>query len=449
MDLTKQNIIDINLNINLKTILTSYSIMVKIGIIGGSGLDDPNLIEDFSEKEVSTPYGMPSSKLTCGKINGVEVVIIARHGKNHEIYPTAVNYRANIYALKEEGCSHIITTSAVGSLKEEIKPGHLVVPDQFIDQTKFRKNTYFDKKGDVRHTAMAEPFDNKLRNLIINECRLQDFEHHQKATIVVIEGPRFSTKAESHMFRQFADIIGMTTCPEAILANELEIPFATIAMSTDYDCWKEDEEPVTAEMVFATMAKNADKVKTILLNIIPKLANQDHDYIKSKIRTVPNFPKPGIMFRDITTLLLDPEGMKKTIEILYNRYKDKNLDAIAGIEARGFIIAGILADKLGIGLIPIRKPGKLPGETISHEYDLEYGTDKVEIHKDSIKLRQKILLVDDLIATGGTAEASAILIEKLGGKVEEIAFIIELPELRGRDKLTKWPIYSILNFDGE
>lgn len=423
--------------------------MVKIGIIGGSGLDDPNLLEDFNEKEVNTPYGSPSSKLTCGKIKGIEVVIIARHGKNHEIYPTAVNYRANIFALKEEGCSHIITTSAVGSLKEEIKPGHLVVPDQFIDFTKSRKTTYFDKYGDVRHTAMSEPFSNELRNLIINECKIKEFDHHQKATIVVIEGPRFSTKAESHMFRQFADIIGMTTCPEAMLANELEIPFATIAMSTDYDCWKEDEEPVTFEMVMQTMKNNAEKVKSILLSIIPKIANQDHELIKSKIRTIPDFPKPGIMFRDITTLLLDSEGMKKTIEILYNRYKDRNLDAIAGIESRGFIVAGILADKLEIGLIPIRKPGKLPFETISHEYELEYGTDKVEMHKDAIKPGQNILLVDDLIATGGTAEAAAILIEKLGGKVDEIGFIIELPELKGREKLTKWPVYSVLDFEGE
>jgi len=423
--------------------------VVKIGIIGGSGLDNPDLLEDFNEKDVTTHYGAPSSKLTCGKISGIGVCIIARHGKNHEIYPTEVNYRANIYALKQEGCTHIITTSAVGSLKEEIKPGHLVVPDQFIDFTKSRKNTFFDKFGEVRHTEMAEPFDGKLRNLIINECKIQNLDHHQKATIVVIEGPRFSTRAESHMFRQFADIIGMTTCPEAILANELKIPYATIAMSTDYDCWKTDEAPVTFEMVMQTMKNNADKVKKILLNIIPKLANQDSELIKSKIRTIPDFPKPGIMFRDITTLLLDPEGMKKTIEILYNRYKDKNIDAVAGIEARGFIIAGILADKLGVGLIPIRKPGKLPFETISQEYDLEYGTDKVEIHKDAINLGQNILLVDDLIATGGTAEASAILIEKLGGRIHEIGFIIELKDLKGRNKLAKWPVYSILDFEGE
>jgi adenine phosphoribosyltransferase len=296
---------------------------------------------------------------------------------------------------------------------------------------------------------MAEPFSKELRNLLIEETTLLDYNHHTKATIVVIEGPRFSTKAESFMFRNFADIIGMTTCPEAQLAKELEIPYASIAMSTDYDCWKEDEEPVSFEMVMQIMEQNSEKVKSLLINVIPKIAKKDQELIKSKIRSIPNFPKPGIMFRDITTLLLDPEGMKKTIEILYNRYKDKPIDAVAGIEARGFIIAGILADKLGIGLIPIRKPNKLPHETISHEYQLEYGTDKVEIHIDAIKPNQNILLVDDLIATGGTAEASAILIEKLQGKVHELAFIIELPDLKGREKLTKWPVFSVIDFEGE
>ena len=422
---------------------------MKIGIIGGSGLDDPEIIKDYVEKDVKTPYGKPSSKLTCGKINNVEVCILARHGKNHEIYPSKINFRANIFSLKQEGCTHIIGTSAVGSLKEEIKPGDLVLPDQFIDFTRFRKNTFFDDYGDVRHTQMSEPFSNSLRELLIQECRNLNYNFHEKATIVVIEGPRFSTKAESFMFRNFADIIGMTTFPEIALANELEIPYASIAMSTDYDCWKEDEPAVTFEMIMQRMKEDAEKVKQLLINVIPKIAKKDEELIKRKIRTIPNFPKPGIMFRDITTLLLDPEGMKKTIEIFYNRYKDRKIDAIAGIESRGFIIAGILADKLGKGLIPIRKPGKLPFETISQEYKLEYGTDKVEMHKDAIKKGDNILLVDDLIATGGTAQASAQLIEKLGGRIEEIAFIIELTDLKGREKLIEWPVFSIVDFDGE
>lgn len=423
--------------------------MVKVGIIGGSGLDDPRLIENYEEKEVETPYGKPSSKLICGKIHGVEVCILARHGKNHEIYPSEVNYRANIYALKQEGCTYIIGTSAVGSLREEIKPGDLVFPDQFIDFTKFRKNTFFDNYGDVRHTSMPEPFSKELRQRLINECRFSTFRFHEKATIAVIEGPRFSTKAESYFFKNFADIIGMTTCPEVVLANELEIPYASIAMSTDYDCWKEDELAVTFEMVMQRMRENADKVKKLLVNVIPKLRRIDEEFIKRKIRAIPNFPKPGIMFRDITTLLLDPEGMKKTINIFYNRYKDREIDLIAGIESRGFIIAGILADKLNVGLVPIRKKGKLPYHTVSQEYESEYGTDTVEVHSDAVKPGSKVLLIDDLIATGGTAKAAAQLIEKLGGKIEECAFIIELSDLKGREKLNNWRVFSIVDFEGE
>ncbi|MEK6872920.1 MAG: S-methyl-5'-thioadenosine phosphorylase [Nanoarchaeota archaeon] len=421
--------------------------MVKIGIIGGSGLDDPRLLEDYNEKEIETPYGTPSSKLTCGKIEGVDVCILARHGKNHEIYPSKVNYKANIYALKKEGCTHILATSAVGSLKEEIKPGDLVFLDQFIDFTKSRENTFFDKYGDVRHISMVEPFSKELRQLLIQESEYLGFKFHKRATIIVIEGPRFSTKAESYFFKNFTDIIGMTAFPEVALANELEIPYASIAMSTDYDCWKENEEPVSFEMVMQRMKENAEKVKKLFFNIILKIAKMDEEFIKKRIRIIPNFPKPGIIFRDITTLLLDPEGMKKTINIFYNKYKDKDIDVVAGIESRGFIIAGILADKLNLGLVPIRKHGKLPHEKIIQEYELEYGTDKIEIHSDAIKSGDRVLLIDDLIATGGTAGAAAQLIERLGGKIEEIAFIIELLDLKGREKLSKWPIFSIINFE--
>ncbi|MEK6871344.1 MAG: S-methyl-5'-thioadenosine phosphorylase [Nanoarchaeota archaeon] len=423
--------------------------MVKVGIIGGSGLDDPKLLADYQEKIVDTPYGKPSSSLTLGKIGGVEVVLLARHGKKHELSPSNINFKANMFALKQEGCTHIIATSAVGSLKEIIKPGDLVFPDQFIDFTKYRENTFFEKYGDVRHTAMATPFSEALRNLCIEKAKNLGFDFHERATIVVIEGPRFSTKAESNMFRTFADIIGMTTFPEVALANELEIPYASIAMSTDYDCWKEDEEPVTFDIVLHRMKENAEKVKQLLMTVIPKFAGRDEDFIKKKIRAIPNFPKPGIMFRDITTLLLDPEGMKKMIDIFYNRYKDKKINLIAGIEARGFIIAGILADRLGVGLVPLRKKGKLPHTTLGQEYALEYGTDTIEVHIDAINPGERVLLVDDLIATGGTAFAAAQLIEKLEGIVEEIAFVIELSDLKGREKLAKWPVYSVIDFEGE
>lgn len=420
---------------------------IKIGVIGGSGLDDPRILEDYIEKEISTPYGKPSSKLTCGKIQGVELCILARHGKNHEIYPSQVNYRANIHALKQEGCNFILATNAVGSLKEEIKPGDLIFPDQFIDFTKIRRNTFFDKYGDVRHISMADPFSDKLRNFLVSGCKKLNLDCHDKATIVVVEGPRFSSRAESFFFRNFADIIGMTTMPEVALAQELEIPYASIAMSTDYDCWKEDEEPVTYEMVMQTMKENSEKVKQLLIEVIPKIAGSDEEYIKSKIRTIPDFPKPGIMFRDITTLLKDREGMKKVVDIFCKRYKDKKLDVIVGIESRGFIIGAILADRLGIGFVPIRKKGKLPAETVAQEYELEYGTDLVEIHKDAIEPGDNVLLIDDLVATSGTAMAGCKLIQKLGGNIVECAFMVELEELGGRKKLEDhgYSVFSIVD----
>jgi adenine phosphoribosyltransferase len=173
--------------------------------------------------------------------------------------------------------------------------------------------------------------------------------------------------------------------------------------------------------------------------------------IKSLIRTIPDFPKKGIMFRDITTLLADGKGFRKTIEYLTERYSDREIDKIVGIESRGFILGGALADRLGIGFVPIRKKGKLPYKTLAVEYELEYGKDIVEIHADSILEGEKVLLIDDLIATGGTMLASIELIEKLKGKVEECAFVIELPELKGREKLEQKGVnvYSMISFEGE
>jgi len=244
--------------------------MVKIGIIGGSGLDDPKILKDAAEKSVTTKYGNPSSSLTIGKINGVDVVILARHGKGHCITPSKVNFKANIAALHDEGCTHILATTAVGSLREEIHPGNLVFPDQFIDFTKSRDMTFFTDK--VVHTPMAEPFDRKLRDLLCRICEEMHFRYNRDVTVITIEGPRFSSKAESKMFRAFgADIINMSSCPEAALAVELGIPYQPIAMSTEYDCWKEGEESVTAEMVFKRMSENAEKVKRLLIEAVGRI----------------------------------------------------------------------------------------------------------------------------------------------------------------------------------
>lgn len=253
---------------------------IKIGIIGGSGMDDPRLMKNIKEKHVKTPYGKPSSSLTVGKIEGVDVVILARHGKDHSIYPTGVNYRANIHALKREGCTHVLATTAVGSLREKIKPGDLVFVDQFIDYTKHRPLTFHDEK--VIHTPMAEPFCRDLRSILVKTAKELKLRYHPKGTVITIEGPRFSTKAESYMFRSFgADVINMSTVPEVILAREIGLCYQAIAMSTDYDCWKEGEEPVTWEMILKIMNKNSDNVKKLLLSAIKKIKFRECDTCKS------------------------------------------------------------------------------------------------------------------------------------------------------------------------
>jgi len=248
--------------------------MVKIGIIGGSGLDNPDILNQATEKEVNTQYGNPSSTLKIGKIKGVDMVLLARHGRKHTITPTNVNNRANIQALKDEGCTHIIATTACGSLREEIGRGHFVILDQFIDFTRLRKLTFYDEfePSTPKHTPMAEPFDTELRKKLNETCRELNLQHHEKGTVITIEGPRFSTKAESNMFRQWgADVINMSIAPEVTLANEAEIPYAAIAMSTDYDCWKDDEEPVTWEAVLEIFKENVNKVTDLLINTIPKV----------------------------------------------------------------------------------------------------------------------------------------------------------------------------------
>lgn len=254
--------------------------MVKVGIIGGSGLDNPEILKDAREINVETPYGSPTSPFTFGSIKGVEVIIIARHGRGHSIYPSGVNFRANIWGLKEQGCTHILASTAVGSLREEIKPGHLVFPDQFIDHTRKRETTFFDKDV-VVHIPMAEPFCPNLIELLSTSSEELGTPYHKNRTVITIEGPRFSTKAESHLFRNWnADVINMSTVPEVNLAREKKMHYAAIAMSTDYDCWHEEEEHVTWEMIMQTMRKNADNVIRLFLDVIPKIREYDDICIK-------------------------------------------------------------------------------------------------------------------------------------------------------------------------
>jgi 5'-methylthioadenosine phosphorylase len=247
--------------------------MVKVGIIGGSGLDDPKIIQCPNKISAETHCGKPSSPLTVGKIGDVDVVLLARHGKNHQFSPTLVNYRANICALKDQGVTHIIATTACGSLKEEIERGDLVIIDQFIDFTRHRKITFHESFIDeAKHTPMADPFDAGLRSALYEASIKLGFKTHNRGTVITIEGPRFSTRAESKMFRIWgADVINMSVAPEAILANEANIPYAVVAMSTDYDCWKEDEKPVSWDEIMEVFNKNADKVKKLLVQVISKI----------------------------------------------------------------------------------------------------------------------------------------------------------------------------------
>lgn len=436
--------------------------MVKIGIIGGSGLDDPQIIENPTELDIETAYGKPSSPLTVGKIAGVDVAILARHGKTHSLPPTEVPYRANIDALRAAGCTHILATTAVGSLREEIGRGDLVIIDQFIDFTRHRTITFHEEfaSGPV-HTPMADPFDESLRGMLLESAAELGVKTHSKGTVVTIEGPRFSTRAESHMFRGWgADIINMSIAPEAILANEAGIPYAAVAMSTDYDCWKDDEEPVTWEQILEIFGRNAENVKNLLLSTIPKIAAAPEpgdaeaamqEEIKSMIRTIPNFPIEGVMFRDITTLIKDPKGLRLVTQALVKRYQDAGIDAVAGIESRGFVVGSTLAHELGLGFILLRKPGKLPGSTEKVEYTTEYSTDAIEVHSDAIEPGMNVLVIDDLIATGGTALAACQLVEKLGGKVYECAFVVDLPDLKGKAKLTDagYAAFNLIEFEGE
>lgn len=255
-------------------------VKVKIGIIGGSGLDNPQLLENRSEKDVETPYGKPSDSLILGTIEGVDCVLLSRHGRGHRINPSNVNYRANIEALKKEGCTHVVVTTACGSLQENIHPGDIVLIDQFIDRTQGRKQTFFDGSPNappgVCHIAMNEPFCKQTRE-ILQKC-LADLglSHHTGGTMITIEGPRFSTKAESKLWRLWgAHVINMSTVPEVVLANEAGLLYASLALVTDYDSWKEDTEAVHVELVMKTFKENADRAIKVLLEAVPRIANQD------------------------------------------------------------------------------------------------------------------------------------------------------------------------------
>jgi 5'-methylthioadenosine phosphorylase len=266
---------------------------IKIGIIGGSGLYKMEALQDIQEVSLNTPFGKPSDRFIVGKLDEVEVAFLARHGRNHHLLPSELPFRANIYALKQLGVEYLISASAVGSLQAEIKPLDLVIPDQFIDRTKDREATFFGN-GIVAHIGFGHPVCNQLADVLaqaIKNIHFTDIDLHQGATYVCMEGPAFSTIAESNLYRSWgASVVGMTNLTEAKLAREAEIAYATLALVTDYDCWNPEHDHVTVETIIGNLhhnAVNAQKVirETVkLINANPFVSNA-HSALQTAILT--------------------------------------------------------------------------------------------------------------------------------------------------------------------
>ena len=246
-----------------------------IGVIGGSGLYDIEGMDDVTEVRMTTPFGDPSDALITGTLHGTRMVFLPRHGRGHRVSPSELPYRANIWALRKLGCRHVVSVSAVGSMKENIVPGHLVMADQFIDRTVSRPRTFFED-GIVAHVGFADPICTHLSGALYRAGVSLGLDVHKGGTYVCIEGPQFSTRAESLLFRSWGvDVIGMTNLPEARLAREAEMCYATIALATDYDCWHTEEEDVSVEAVIATLTQNVTKAKTVIAKLAEKGVPKD------------------------------------------------------------------------------------------------------------------------------------------------------------------------------
>ena len=286
----------------------------KIGVIGGSGLYEIEGLTDIEEVDIKTPFGKPSDAITIGKLEGVGIAFLPRHGRGHTISPTDVPVRANIYALKSLGVEHIIAINAVGSFKEEIKPGDLVIPDQIIDRTRSRVNSFFDE-GIVVHVPFAEPFCPVLSQIVYQAANEVGTSVRPKGTYVAMEGPAFSTRAESRLYRSWgADIIGMTALPEAKLAREAEICYAIIACVTDYDSWKKLSEPVTVDVILDILHRNIDTAKKIIKLAVTRIPEQRNcecaTALKTAIVTAPEFI---------------PAEQKKKLNLLIGKYLRNSL----------------------------------------------------------------------------------------------------------------------------
>jgi 5'-methylthioadenosine phosphorylase len=280
-----------------------------IGIIGGTGLYQMDGFTDVREVPVETPFGPPSDALMVGSLDGRRVAFLPRHGRGHRVLPHELNFRANVFAMKKLGVEWILSVSAVGSLKERYEPLHVVVPDQFIDRTQQRQSTFFGN-GLVAHVAFAHPFCRNLSKVMAEACAEAGATHHVGGTYVCMEGPQFSTLAESELYRSWgADLIGMTNLQEAKLAREAEICYSTLAMVTDYDCWHPDHDAVTAEQIMGVLGRNAQTAKAVL---------------RAAVRRLP-VPREcecatALKYALITPAELVPESVKRELEPIVGRY---------------------------------------------------------------------------------------------------------------------------------
>lgn len=286
-----------------------------LGVIGGSGIYDLPGLSQIEEIAVQTPFGEPSSKLVVGHLGDTKMVFLARHGEGHRILPHEINYRANLFALKMQGCEWVVSLSAVGSMREEIRPGDIVIVDQYFDRTHGRATTFFGE-GIVAHVGFGDPVSPVLANIVheVSVERAAEFGHdvkvHKGGTYMVMNGPQFSTRAESNIYRGWGvDVIGMTNMPESKLAREAEMSFCTIALSTDYDCWHEDEEDVSVEAVLATVKQNAELARDIVAHIPGRLPEK-HECIASN----------ALQFAIMTPTDRIPEATKKRLAPILAKY---------------------------------------------------------------------------------------------------------------------------------
>lgn len=286
---------------------------VELAVIGGSGLYDMEGLTNVVTHDLDTPFGKPSDMVRVGQLNGRSIAFLPRHGRGHRLNPSEVPYRANIFALKQLGVKYLVAVNACGSLRADYAPGHIAIPDQLFDQTKgIRPHTFFEN-GLVAHISVANPLCPQLSHALTQAARATDGTVHEGGNFIIIEGPRFSTKGESHTYRRWGmDLIGMTSCPEAFLAAEAEIAYASMAHITDYDVWHESEQPVTVEMVIRTLLANTKLAQQAIANLVADMENWAGD-----------FPAHHAL-RDalITDRTLIPNQLKQTLAPLVASYLD-------------------------------------------------------------------------------------------------------------------------------